>query len=67
MNLDFLDGVVISSMFWMIISAICLFRGMLAGDQYYPINWSEGYEAGWKAAEEYHETEILEREWGMNV
>lgn len=67
MRLDFWDGVVLSSMFWMIISAICLIRGMFAGEQNNPTNWSEGYEAGWKAAEEYHETEILEREWGLNV
>ena len=66
MNLNFWDGILIASMFWFIISSVCLLRGYVVG-VLQDFEWSEGYEAGWKAAEEYHETEILEREWGLNV
>ena len=67
MNLDFWDGVLIASAFWWIVSTISLIRGLWVGNNLGADSWSEGYEAGWKAAEEYHQTEILEREWGLNV
>ena len=67
MNLSFLDGILLASSFWFIVSTISLIRGLWLGINFYTDSWSEGYADGWKAAEEYHQTEILEREWGLNV
>ena len=67
MSLNFWDGVLIASAFWVFVSTISLIRGFWVGSNYYPDSWSEGYEVGWKSAEEYYGTEILERERGLNV
>ena len=68
MNLNFWDGVMISGMFWLIISAVCLMLGFLAGDRNFPIDWSNGFTAGWDAAVETYDLAIYERMGGnMNI
>lgn len=51
MNFHFWDGVLISSIFWFYVCVACLFRGLWVGSQidYAPL--SEGFEAGWNAAQ----------------
>jgi hypothetical protein len=68
MNLNFWDGVIMSSVFWMIISVVCLVRGLWVGmmDDNHS-DWATGYEEGWRAALQIYMPEILEKGDGMIV
>lgn len=67
-NLNFWDGLLISSMFWFIVSVISLIRGLWVGSQSDYPNWAEGYTDGWNAACERYNLEIYETNGGnMNI
>lgn len=62
MNLGFWDGVLISSMFWAIISVVCLIRGLFVGGTDDVANWSKGFDDGWNSAFKFILDEILQED-----
>lgn len=60
MNLNFWDGVMISSMFWLIISLVCLIRGLWVGIMNDSTGWAEGFDEGWWAAAKVYVPEVWE-------
>lgn len=49
MSLDFWDGIIISSAFWMFVSLFFMVRGLWFGENESMRGWSEGFESGWDA------------------
>lgn len=66
--LSFIDGVMVASMFWLLVSCACILIGYVAASFDDPINWIDGYEAGRKAVMDEYMLEIYEREGGsLNI
>lgn len=65
--MTFLEGFVAASIIWLIICAMSFLFGYAHGMYFDGTAWSEGYEDGYRACKEVHQSELDEEEHGLNV